>query len=627
MGPVSPSDTLAASAAPQDVPGSDGRVAFLSQALWRQLGEAQSPEAFAAAWLELQCRIIGDVVAGVVVLGPVDKGPFRPTSVVPADGQAPPRLLSVAERAMAERRGVAQPSKDGYAAITYPLLIDARLHGVVGLELKGTDPKQLRKRMRELQWGVQALEYALYRHHASSEIERKARVHQALELLAKSIEEPRFDAAAIALVTELGNRLDCERVALGFRVRGRTKVRSLSNSAQFGKRMNLVRLIANAMDEAIDQVAIVVHPASEHDEPQLDRAHVELATTSGAAYILTVPFASGERMLGALLLERSDAGPFTSEEIDAVECVGSVVGPVLDDKRRNDRLLLFKAGESAIEQSQRLLGPRYFGRKLLVLAGAAVVAFLAFATDTYRITADAALEGTVQRAVIAAFDGYVVAEHARAGDVVRSGQPLAQLDDRDLILERSRRIAEREELAAEYSRALASGDRAMVNILREQMAQSAAQIGLVEEQIARASIRAPYDGVVVKGDLSQVVGAAVRRGDELFTIAPLDSYRVILNVDESEVASVEIGQTGTLVLASLPNEPLPIVVERLTPVAEANEGRTSFRVEARMETLTERLRPGMQGIAKVEVDERRLIWIWTRGLIDWLRLAIWRYWH
>jgi RND family efflux transporter MFP subunit len=228
--------------------------------------------------------------------------------------------------------------------------------------------------------------------------------------------------------------------------------------------------------------------------------------------------------------------------------------------------------------------------------------------------------------VISAFDGYLESEHARAGDVVLAGGVLARLDSRDLVLERARRLAERSEIALEHARALALGERAQANILLQQDAQVAGQIGLIDEQLARSTIRAPFDGIVVRGDLSQQVGGALRRGDELFTVAPLDSYRIILRVDETRVADVAAGQGGRLVLTALPNEVLPLTVERLTPVAEARDGTTSFRVEASVDAPSLRLRPGMEGIAKIDVGERHLIAIWTRSLVDWLTLAVWRYW-
>jgi hypothetical protein len=59
------------------------------------------------------------------------------------------------------------------------------------------------------------------------------------------------------------------------------------------------------------------------------------------------------------------------------------------------------------------------------------------------------------------------------------------------------------------------------------------------------------------------------------------------------------------------------------PVSTPGEGKNTFRVEARPAELPERLQPGMEGVAKVKVDRRRLIWIWTHRAVDWLRLTLW----
>jgi RND family efflux transporter MFP subunit len=609
-----------------DSPGPEGeRVAFLSQALWKRLRDARAPEEFSAAWLALQTRLVEEVIGGVVVLGPPERGPFRPAAGLPDGQPVSPRLLAAAERALTERRGVAQTSAEEGAALAFPLLVDDRLHGVAGLLVRADSREVVRRRMRELQWGAQALEYALFRSGTVRDLSTGERLRQAHELLAGVVSEPRFEAAALALATEIADALPADRVAIGFRERGRIVVRALSHSAQFGKRMNLVRAIATAMDEAADHMSVVLHPLPEGAaEGQLDAAHRALAELSGVAAVLTIPFCNQERVIGALLLERKE-GSFAPNEIEAVEYIGDTAGPVLDDKRRNDQWLVTKAGYAALAQVTRLFGSQYYGRKLAALILVAIVAFFAVAKGADRVTAEAALEGTIQRVVISAFDGYLQSEHVRAGDVVRAGEVLARLDSRDLELERARRLAERSEIALEHAKALALGERAQANILLQQDAQVAAQIGLIEEQIARSTVVAPFDGIVVRGDLSQQVGGAVRRGDELFTIAPLDSYRIILRVNETRLADVASGQGGRLLLTALPNEILPLTIERLTPVAEARDGATSFRVEASVDEPSLRLRPGMEGIAKIDVGERHLIAIWTRGLLDWLTLAVWRY--
>ena len=111
----------------------------------------------------------------------------------------------------------------------------------------------------------------------------------------------------------------------------------------------------------------------------------------------------------------------------------------------------------------------------------------------------------------------------------------------------------------------------------------------------------------------------------LFEIASLYSYRVSLQVDERDISYVNPGQAVTLVLSALPEQEFNVAVESITPVTRAAEGRNFFRVEASLEDPDGLLRPGMEGVAKISIDQRRYVWIWTRELIDWFRLWSWRW--
>jgi hypothetical protein len=58
----------------------------------------------------------------------------------------------------------------------------------------------------------------------------------------------------------------------------------------------------------------------------------------------------------------------------------------------------------------------------------------------------------------------------------------------------------------------------------------------------------------------------------------------------------------------------------------AKEGRNFYRVEAAIAPEAKsRLRPGMEGVGKISIDERKLVWIWTHGFTDWVRLWLWSY--
>jgi multidrug efflux pump subunit AcrA (membrane-fusion protein) len=164
-----------------------------------------------------------------------------------------------------------------------------------------------------------------------------------------------------------------------------------------------------------------------------------------------------------------------------------------------------------------------------------------------------------------------------------------------------------------------------MTILAAQIEQAEAMLTLVADKLARATLVAPFDGVVVSGDLQQLLGTPVELGKVLFQIAPLDAYRVILEVDERDIAYLQVGLPGVLTLSGMPNHYMAFSVQQITPVSTAQEGRNYFRVEARLHEASDGVRPGMEGVGKIIAGERKLIWIWTHNFINWVRLTTWKW--
>jgi multidrug resistance efflux pump len=120
--------------------------------------------------------------------------------------------------------------------------------------------------------------------------------------------------------------------------------------------------------------------------------------------------------------------------------------------------------------------------------------------------------------------------------VVTTGQVLATLDDRDLRLERAKWASQQEQLVRQYHQAMATRNAAQVVILAAQIDQARAELALVEDRLGRTKVTAPFAGVVVSGDLTQMLGAPVEQGQVLFEVAPLEHYRLVLQIDERDVA-------------------------------------------------------------------------------------------
>jgi len=586
-------------------------------------------DSFAQSWLTLQCKMIAGVSRGIVALGTPDAGRFEPAACWPEDAGNTAELSAAAQLAFTQRRSIVQsqesPGKGAsppHDLVACPLLVGGRLFGVVAVEMSSRPEPQQRAVLQLLQWGATWLEVL----QGQQSFAAKDRVIVVLQLLATCLGHRRFQGAATALATDIATRLACERVSIGF-VHGRhIRVQALSHSAQFGKQSNLIRAIGAAMDEAQDQCDTVVYPATASSTPQVTQAHAGLSRQHGGGALCTVPLVDGGEIIGAMTLERPAKQSFEPQIVELCGHLASLAGPILEMKRRDDRWVFRKLWDSLASQVSNLLGPRHPGLKVSVALATVLAAFLSVADGEHRVTAPASLEGTVQRLVVAPMDGYVKTAKVRAGDLVHAGDLLCTVDDKDLKLERLKWASQREQLLREYRGALVNDERAQVRILNAQVEQAAAQIALLDEQLARTQLTAPFDGVVITGDLSQSLGAPVERGEVLFEVAPLDSYRIILEVDERDIGQVAEGQQGKLALSGMPGERLPVTLAKITPVSSAREGRNFFRVEARLDEPSQRLRPGMEGVSKITVGSRRLLWIWTHRLVDWVRLWAWSWW-
>ena len=586
--------------------------------------ESTALDTLAKPWLSLQCRMIKGVERGAVILGAPGNGNLIQATYWPAKATPNQGLSDIAKEAIEKQRGVIREGNKAIGSagkqfdyLAYPLRISGNLVGVVAIEISHRSVLKQKVDLEALQWGCAWLSILLRQQAAAVNI----RLVNILELLIHCLETENFQDAAMALVTEAAVRLDCERVSLGLLKGKCAEVYALSHSASFNKKSVLLQHIGAAMDEALDQDASVIYPSNV--TTQVVSAHKALANHETEHTVCTVPLVHDDKIFGALTFERDIEHPFDSTTVELCEQLAMLTGPILKQKKENDRWIGFKLVTSFRNQLAKLFGARHLWFKTVAASMIIAIVLLSTITGEYRVTSNVILEGQIQRIVVAPFEGYITAAPSRAGDIVKKGSLLVSMEDKDLIIEGVKWGSKHEEYKSEYRRAMAEHDRAKVGILNAQLAQAKAQLQLTNEKLQRTKIRVPIDGIIVQGDLSQALGAPVKQGEKLFVIAPLNDYRVILQVDERDIGNVNKGQTGQLALTSLPKQPLNFEVTQITPVSSAEKGTNYFRVEAKLiETPTE-LRPGMAGIGKIVIGERKWIWIWTHTLTEWVRMRLW----
>lgn len=388
-----------------------------------------------------------------------------------------------------------------------------------------------------------------------------------------------------------------------------------------------------AMEEAVDQGVTVYWPQAlpPHGVSEwVTVAHRELveatsvgapSSTSGAA---SIPMPGGPSPLGAVCLEWVTGSAPSPAVLAAIEAALMLAAPVLIWQQAAQRPWHQHLVRSLSASWNRLCGQGAPRRQRLVWTSIVLVAGALLWPVQDQIGGRARVEGAQQRVLVAPSDGFLMSARVHPGDRVKAGQVLADLAQQDLQRERDRWTSQLAQHESGYVGAMARADRADAGLALARAQEAEAQLALVEDQLQRTRLSAPFDGIVIQGDLSQSIGAPVKQGDALLTVASLSQFRVVVEIDEGDIAHIRPGQPGTLALSALPWDTLDLKVTRVVPLALARDGRNVFEVHASFERpLPGHVRPGLLGRAHLEVGRSPRIWNVLRPLVERLRLAWW----
>lgn len=603
---------------------------------WTAFTQAASVGEFCQSWLGILADSVGRTRRGMVLL-PAHDGSFSPVAFWPGADTDLTDLAEPVRRCLAARSALAEalaPPPGAVAAspglvLAYPVDLRGQLRAVVVLDVAARSEVQVQSAFRALHWGMGWLD-AMLRGEESTRLAAVAdRGRQVIDAQVRVAEATDLDEAAHLAVDLLAERLGLSRAAFGLvdrRGGQRLVLKAMSATAWFDKRSALVRQLENAMEEAWDQRQTVAEPAVPGRAPVIAIAHQALAGTGNQAVTVASALVTAHaQALGVLTIERSAQQPLAPDEVAWLEAWALALGPVLALHHDANRLIAGRGRRQLGLAWATLRDPRRPSWRIATVLAVLGLGWLLLADGLWRINAPATIEGAVQRAVVAPFDGFVRTAPLKAGQLVKAGQVLATLDDRDLLLERDRHGSERDRHERRYRDALARHERAEARMAAAEMAEAQAQLALVEERLGKTQISAPFDGVVVSGDLSQQLGSPVEKGKLLFEVAPLDAFRVLLKVDEADIRNVLPGQRGQLVLAGFTGDKLGFSVRNVSVAAPA-DGRNAFEVEAALDSAPAKLRPGMEGVGKIDAGQRGLLWIWTHRFTDWCRLKLWEWW-
>ena len=490
-------------------------------------------------------------------------------------------------------------------------------------------------------------------HAANQLLARTRSASMALDLATRLIASintaPNFKGAGIQLVNDLSRQLGTDRVALGWakgigrKGEGATvKTVAMSDTELIDRRMTMVIKLEAAMDECFDQDQPVLYPppperAMRQGEDAdvllaqaITHAHRELASSDAKMKIASLPLRVDEDVVGVLTIESTGEGRIDLAMLELLQSAMDLIAPVLSLRRSDDRNVALRSYDAALKAGAWAVGTKHTVWKLGGVAVMVLALAVVLVRVEYRVEAPVTLRAEQQRTVSVPFDALIagVPEGIESGAVVKAGQVLAVLDTTELKLQRLDAANQLSEASKRADAALASGKLDEYAQTVPQITQYQSKIDLYDLLIKKATVTAPIDGAIIEGDLREMIGASVKLGQAMYTIAPIDRMIVVAQVSDKDIAllrdSGEDITTGDVATKARPGDRFPVTLDRIVPLATPDaDRRNAFEVRARLDETADWMRPGMEGLVKFNTGKRSLLDIGTRRIRDTLRLWLW----
>ncbi len=306
-------------------------------------------------------------------------------------------------------------------------------------------------------------------------------------------------------------------------------------------------------------------------------------------------------------------------------------------------------------------------RTLLIVGGVVVVAAIVVANLTRQaggtlgvqvadvkvgdvsstVRAPGQIQPETQVKLSANVPGEVVKLAVKEGDRVRKGQFLLQIDDTqyradvgqsaaaleaarsnlrlaeaafaqsDAVAKRKEQLFEQKLVAPEEleaARTQRNSDKARVDAGREEITRAEAALLAAKDNLRKTRFESPIDGTITQLNIERgeivVIGTMNNPGTVILSVADLARMKVEADVDETDVASVRLGQTATVKVDALPDTTLKghvVEIANSPKVSQlgTQEQQTNFEVDVMLDAPPPSLRPGMTSDVEIQTGTRK----------------------
>lgn len=403
-------------------------------------------------------------------------------------------------------------------------------------------------------------------------------------------------------VNHLLNYLGATQVSMATRVRGKLPIAAISGCTKLAVGSELAQLHETVLNEAALRGEATRWPVADEKSGHLLLAHRNLAQKYGYQELYSIPLeTAGGDPVGALLVAFQTPTDPETDHLSFLKAAGPRLASAIDVIQRAEAQSLFglvkRAAYGIAKSKQRFL-----------IAVAVLLAILLSIPVPYRVRCQCVLQPSIKREVVAPFDGVIRQSSVDAGDQVSGGQVLAQMDDRDTLLQLASTRAQLEKAKKQREIALAQRDIPQ-SIEADLEAKSLeAKLRLLSLQLQKSQIRNPLDGVVLSSRMDDLDGTTVRKGDLLYEVGSPRMLRCEIAIPSEDLANLKPDSPVKIWINGYESYPVQARLVRIRPKSELRNAKNVFVGELEIDNRDHRFRPGMTGIVRLDGKPNPLGW-------------------
>lgn len=353
---------------------------------------------------------------------------------------------------------------------------------------------------------------------------------------------------------------------------------------------------------------------------------VDYMQNRGLNAVWSMPLQDDEGILGVILFESDTPGFANGSKADLLHILSSQTTVALRNASLFKNIPLGTI-LSKVGQKGRKMGVSGWQKMLLIVTiVVAVITSLHYLPVFRWISGSAIVEARLGRGVFLPLAGRLKALHIKEGELVTRGQPIAELDSREIELQLAESESQLAILERQIVEARAESDAAGMNRAAIERAAVRAKVIKGRTDLRQIVIKAPIDGLVLTPKPQELKGRVFAMGDEVVRLADPKNLIMIVHIPETDLLDIEIGQRVRGVLRAQPGlyftgkvrhigRSYEIPSTALDPAAELEDETTKTGFVAEVEILDApfEIRPGMTGQALIHSEKTSvMVRIWRR---------------